>query len=111
MDKFITDKQEALVLWTRLRVSYYINAAIIIGTFGFLFLQSTDHRDGFVAAVVLTALALSHLNYHFHLACLAKLIGKSSNWWFGSFITFPFGPLLSFHFIKPAAMRSGIPIP
>jgi len=110
MDTFITDKVRGLVLWKRLRVSYYVNTIVILVLVTSALSQQPKTVDGSVAALFLIGLIVSHLNYHYHLAKVATFIGKNSNWWFASFVTFPFGPLLSYHFIKPAAIRSGIPL-
>jgi hypothetical protein len=111
MDTYVVDKERALRLWTRFRISYYVNTIIIVGLWTILFSQPAGGISGGFSALMLAVVICSHLNYHYQLATVANAIGKSSNWWFASFITFPFAPLLSYHFIKPAAVRSGIPLP
>lgn len=100
------DKARGLLLWRRFRISNHINVSLIL--IFFTLSEWEGPLAGNVVAVCLLALIVSNLNYHYQLAKVADFLGKSSNWWFISFVTFPFGPLISYLAIKPAAIKLGL---
>ena len=102
------NKARGLALWRILRISTYVNSVLIVTLFAmaqnYVVLPEVGNH------VFIVALIGSHLNYHYQLARVARFLGKNSNWWFASFITFPLGPLISYHFIKPVAIRNGLSV-